>query len=183
MEAFDLAGNVSAPSLTARVTTWNSTPPTAPPSVVATAVSCQQIGLTWSPSTDPIAVAYYHVCRGTSAGNLAQVRITYGTPTAYTNYPLTPATKYYFGVEAVDTDGNVSPMSTVVSAGTLALPSPPVGGYNIFRGTAPSSLTQLAARNCLLLSTPFQKFANVFRRRGAAPCAAADPRSASGRAA
>ena len=75
MEAFDLAGNVSAPSLTARVTTWNSTPPTAPPSVVATAVSCQQIGLTWSPSTDPIAVAYYHVCRGTSAGNLAQVRI------------------------------------------------------------------------------------------------------------
>jgi fibronectin type 3 domain-containing protein len=168
VEAFDLAGNVSAPSLTVHVTTWSTTPPSIPTNVAGTAVSCQEISLTWSASTDKIAIAYYHVYRGNSANNLAQVGTTYSTPTSYPNYSLTPSTTYYFGVEAVDTDGNVSPMSTIVAATTLALPSPPaklaatpvstsgmgltwsagpsgmpITGYYIFRGTSPSSLNQV----------------------------------------
>jgi chitodextrinase len=171
VNAFDLAGNVSAPSLTVPVTTWNSIPPTAPTNLVATAVSCQQINLTWTASTDKIAISSYLVFRGTSANNLTQVATTYSTPTSYTNYPLTASTTYYFGVEAVDTDGNVSPMSAVVPATTMALPSPPtnlvakpvsseeigltwspgpsgtpVGAYYIFRGTSRSNLTQVATR-------------------------------------
>src|ERR1039457_2741532 len=168
VEAFDLAGNVSSPSLTASVTTWSTTPPSTPQNVAGTAVSCQELNLTWSNSTDPIAIGSYRVFRGTSANNLAQVGTTYSTPTSYPNYSLTPSTTYYFGVEAVDTDGNVSPMSTIVAATTLALPSPPaklaatpvstsgmgltwsagpsgmpITGYYIFRGTSPSSLTHV----------------------------------------
>jgi len=181
VEAFDLAGNVSAPSLTVPVTTWNSIPPTAPTNVAATAVSCKQINLTWSASTDPIAIGSYRVFRGTSAGNLAQVASTYSTTTSYANYALTPSTTYYFGVEAVDTDGNVSPMSAVVSATTLALPTPPtqlvatpvstaaitltwsagpsgmpLGGYYIFRGTTSSNLSKVASRGT---ATTFNDYA------------------------
>jgi chitodextrinase len=171
VEAFDLAGNISAPSLTVPVTTWNSIPPVAPTNVAGKTVSTQQINLTWSPATAKIAISSYRVFRGTAANNLTQVATTYSTPTSYTNYYLTPSTKYYYGVEAVDTDGNVSPMSAVVSVTTLALPSPPskltakpvstiamqltwsagasglpVAGYNVFRGSAPSSLVQIAGK-------------------------------------
>ena len=119
VESSDLAGNVSVPSQV-YVTTWNSIPPSKPTSLVATVVSRQQIKLTWSASTDKIAIAGYHVFRGTFPNNIVQVGITYSTPTSYTNYPLSPSTTYYFGVEAVDADGNVSPMSTIVSATTTA---------------------------------------------------------------
>jgi fibronectin type 3 domain-containing protein len=174
VEAFDLAGNVSAPSLTVSVTTWNNVPPSKPAKVVATAVSCQQINLTWSASTGKVAIAGYLVFQGTSASNLTQVGAT-GGGTSYTNYPLTPGTTYYFGVEAVDADGNISPMSNIVSATTLALPSAPINlvatpastseigltwkagpsgmpiaAYYIFRGTTSSNLTRVMIAN----STP-----------------------------
>jgi chitodextrinase len=170
VEAFDLAGNVSAPSLTVQVTTWNTIPPTAPANVVGTAVSCQEINLTWSASTGQIAISSYRVFLGASASNLIQVGTSYSTPTAYNNYLLTPSTTYYFGVEAVDTDGNVSPMSAIGSASTLALPTAPskpvataisttaVGltwtagpsgmpltGYYVFQGATPNNLTQVAS--------------------------------------
>jgi fibronectin type 3 domain-containing protein len=169
VEAFDLAGNVSGPSLPLHVTTWNSIPPSEPTNVAATAVNTQEINLTWSASTDKIGIASYRVFRGTAADNLIQVGGTYSTPTSYSNYSLTPSTTYYFGVEAVDTDGNVSPMSALVRATTLALPTAPkklvatpvsateigltwtpgssglpLTGYYIFRGTSSSTLTQVA---------------------------------------
>jgi fibronectin type 3 domain-containing protein len=169
VEAFDLGGNVSAPSLTTNVTTWNTIPPTVPTNLVGTAVTCQDINLTWSAATDQVGIGSYRVFRGTSPASLTQVATTYSTPTSYSNYPLTPSTKYYFGVEAVDTDGNASPMSALISVTTLALPSSPtklvatassttaIGlswtagpsgmaliGYYVFRGTTPSNLTQVA---------------------------------------
>ena len=171
VEAFDMAGNTSAPSLTAAVTTWNSIPPAAPSNVAGKAVSPQEISLTWSPGTSKIALGSYRVFRGTTATSLTQVAVTYSTTTSYNNYYLNPSTEYYFGVEAVDIDGNVSPMSPVVGVTTLALPSPPtnltavpvstsamqltwtagssglpVVEYKIFRGTAPSSLVQIATK-------------------------------------
>jgi fibronectin type 3 domain-containing protein len=169
VEAFDLAGNMSAPSLTVHVTTWNTIPPSAPANVVGTAASCQEINLTWSAATDKIPISSYRVFRGTSANSLIQVGTTYSTPTAYPNYSLAPSTKYYFGVEAVDTDGNVSPMSAIGSASTLALPTAPskpvaaaisttaIGltwtagssgmplvGFYVFRGTTSSNLMQVS---------------------------------------
>jgi chitodextrinase len=169
VEAFDLAGNMSAPSLTVHVTTWNTIPPSAPANIVGTPASCQEINLTWSAATDKIPISSYRVFRGTSANSLIQVGTTYSTPTAYPNYSLAPSTKYYFGVEAVDTDGNVSPMSAIGSASTLALPTAPskpvaaaisttaIGltwtagssgmplvGFYVFRGTTSSNLMQVS---------------------------------------
>ncbi len=170
IEAFDLGGNVSPSSAVIHVTTFSNVPPTPPGNLIPNVVSTQQINLTWTPSTDKIAIGGYFIFRGTSAGNLVKVG-TQNTTTKWGNYPLTPGTTYYFGVEAVDTDGNVSAMSQVVSATTMVPPKAPVnvsakaqsseeinltwaaGGsgmpvvaYHIFRGTSPSNLTQLTNR-------------------------------------
>jgi fibronectin type 3 domain-containing protein len=88
--------------------------------------------------------------------------------TSYTAGSLTPGTTYYFAVEEFDKVGNVSSMSAVVSATTLALPSPPasvtatatskveinltwtaahsgmpLASYRVFQGSSPSNLSQL----------------------------------------
>jgi fibronectin type 3 domain-containing protein len=169
VEAFDLGGNVSPASLSASVTTKDVTPPSIPANVSATAASCKQIILSWSPSADDEGISSYRVFEGTSATNLSQVATTYPTATSFTAYPLNPGTTYYFGVEAVDTSGNVSPMSAIVPATTLALPSAPtnltatatsstqislawaagpsglpITYYLIFRGTSPSNLAKVA---------------------------------------
>jgi len=174
-EAFDLAGNVSPPSLPISVTTKDVTPPTIPANLTAVAVATQKIQLTWSPSTDDTFVAYYHVFRGSSAQSLSQVANTSGV--TFTDYSLTPATKYYYGVEAVDGSGNVSPMSHVAHATTLALPSAPAAlvatplsskqigltwtaglsglpilAYQIYRGTSASSLSAVATTHTTLFT-------------------------------
>jgi chitodextrinase len=118
VEAYDLAGNISAPSLEINVTTFNTIPPTAPTNVKATVVSSKQIQLTWTASTDKVGICCYYIFRGSSPQNLVQVGEQNSTPTSYGFYPLEPGTTYYFGIEAVDKDGNVSSMSQIVSATT-----------------------------------------------------------------
>jgi fibronectin type 3 domain-containing protein len=168
IEAFDLAGNVSTASPSTPVTTADVTPPTAPASLTATAVSCQEITLTWPASNDNLGIGSYRVFWGLTPTSLTQVGTTYGTTTTFNSYPLTPSTTYYYGVEAVDQSGNVSAMSPVASAVTLALPSAPTGlaatpaaatrigltwvagpsgmkivSYHVLRGSTASSLAQI----------------------------------------
>ena len=69
-EAFDLAGNVSPPSLSVSVTTKDVTPPTIPSNLLAVPLAAKKIQLSWSPSTDDTVVAYYHIFRGGSASSI-----------------------------------------------------------------------------------------------------------------
>ncbi len=170
IEAFDLGGNVSAPSLRTNVTTDDVTPPSIPTNLSAIANSCQRVTLTWSPSTDLSGIGSYIVLWGLSPNSLAQIARTAGTTTTYTNTPLTAGTTYYYAVEAADNSGNVSAMSLVVGVLTPMPPSAPAtiaataaattrisvtwstatgGGlpvqyYHVFRGSSASSLTQVA---------------------------------------
>ncbi len=169
IEAFDLGGNVSAASLPLSVTTKDNTPPSTPTNLAATASSCQLIKLSWSPSTDNVGIGGYLVFWGPSPASLTQLVRTPATVTAYTNYPLNCGTKYYYGVEAIDTEGNISAMSTVISITTPNPPSPPkslaataasatqvgltwsaaasgglpVNYYHVYRGTSPTGLSQI----------------------------------------
>jgi len=169
IEAFDLGGNVSAPSLPLSVTTKDTTPPSTPANVAATANSCQSVVLSWSPSTDVVGIGGYFVFWGPSPATLVQLVRTPAAVTTYTSYPLNCGTGYYYGVEAVDTEGNISPMSTVISITTPNPPSPPgglaataisatkvgltwsaaasgglpVAYYHLYRGTSPSGLSQI----------------------------------------
>jgi chitodextrinase len=138
VQAFDLGGNISSPTLPVNVTTRDVTPPTAPTNLVATAASTKQINLIWSSASDDVGVARYLVFQGTSATSLSQVGTVMSPGTSFSSYNLTPASTYYYGVEAVDTSGNVSPISAIVSATTLALPSAPTSLV-----TTPSSATRI----------------------------------------
>jgi hypothetical protein len=93
-------------------------PPSAAASVSTTVVSSQQIKLTWSAAKDDVAVGSYRIFRGLSRTALTQVATAYSTASSYTDYPVNPATPFYYGVETVDTSGNVSVMSTFVAAKT-----------------------------------------------------------------
>jgi fibronectin type 3 domain-containing protein len=125
--AFDAAGNASAPSNQASGTaTADTTPPSAPTGLSATATSSSQINLSWTASTDNVAVAGYRVerCQGAGCSTFAQIATP--TTTSFNDTGLNPSTSYSYRVRAVDAAGNLSTYSNVATASTQAGP-PPTG--------------------------------------------------------
>src|SRR5277367_5000522 len=84
----------------------DTTPPTAPASLTATATLATQINLSWTASTDNVGVTGYKVerCLGMACANFAQI----ATPTgaAFNDSALTAATSYSYRVRATDAAGN-----------------------------------------------------------------------------
>jgi chitodextrinase len=93
----------------------DTTPPTVPTDVSATAVSPTSITVTWTASTDNVGVAGYKVFRnGTQVGT---------SPTnSYTNTGLTASTEYSYTVAAYDVAGNVSAQSSPAATATTLPP-------------------------------------------------------------
>src|SRR5262249_54869214 len=113
--AYDAAGNVTV-SADVNVTVQNadSIPPTAPANLVATPAK-RKVMLTWTASTDNVAVTGYQVWRATAAGGPFALIATV-TSTSYTNTGLTSGTTYYYEIVATDAAGNASASSNVASA-------------------------------------------------------------------
>ncbi len=107
----------------------DTTPPSLPTNLTATAVSASQINLTWTASTDDVAVAAYLVFRNGSP-------IGFVMTNAFNDIGLTAATAYTYTVRALDTSGNASAYSAAASATTLAASTDT---------TAPSAPTNLTA--------------------------------------
>jgi YD repeat-containing protein len=103
----------------------DTTPPTAPANVVATASSQTQIGLTWASSSDNVLVTGYELQRCTGAGcsNFANIDTT--AATTYSNSGLTQNTTYRYRIRAYDAAGNFSSYSSIASATTVAETTPP----------------------------------------------------------
>jgi len=100
------------------------TPPTAPTNLVAGASPSLGIQLSWTPSTDNVAVANYLVeqCQGAGCANFTQNPPLPGNITPFVSIgPLTPATSYSFRIRAKDAAGNLSGYSNVASATTYPL--------------------------------------------------------------
>ncbi len=122
VRARDLAGNVSSASQAIQVTTLvdngdDVIPPTMPGNVQVTAKSATSITLSWTPSTDNVAVVEYLVSYGANTMSVT-------TPSAMT-IGLTPNTLYSFSITAKDQAGNVSPaaaiqVTTDAASGTAA---------------------------------------------------------------
>jgi uncharacterized repeat protein (TIGR03806 family) len=119
--ALDGAGNASIPSNTVTVTTPtppDTTPPSVPQNVNASAVTASRIDLTWSASTDNAGgsgLAGYRILRGGT--QIAQVGAGI---LAYSDTGLTAATTYSYVVRAFDAAGNVSASSAAATATTSA---------------------------------------------------------------
>jgi len=113
VSAYDAAGNASSQTDAISVNTGDTTAPSVPAGVSATAVSSARIDLSWTASTDDVGVASYRVYRGGSL--LATV-----TGTSYSDTGLEAGTSYTYNVSAVDGAGNASSLSADASATTAA---------------------------------------------------------------
>src|SRR5579883_1727170 len=92
----------------------DTTPPSVPTGITATAVSSAQINLSWTAATDNVGVVGYRVFRnGVQVGSTAAL--------SYTDTGLAAATSYTYTVAAFDAAGNVSAQSTGTTATTFPL--------------------------------------------------------------
>lgn len=141
----DAAGNIRSSSVSFAVATpaADTSAPSVPGNLTATANSSSQITVMWSASTDNFSVTGYQIFRNGAASAIAQV-----TSLTYANTGLTPNTLYTYTVKAIDAAGNLSGASASKSATTLALSdtTPPTvtitaPAANLAAGTTATSLS------------------------------------------
>ena len=92
-------------------------PPSVPQNLTAAVIDGTTINLDWSPSTDNEGIAKYNIYRD---GSL----LTTSNRSCYSNINLSPETLYSFAVSAVDSAGNESAQSSVITASTPIDPAP-----------------------------------------------------------
>jgi fibronectin type 3 domain-containing protein len=167
VQAFDFANNLSPLSPTLSFQTYTTSTSSAT-NLVATVVSPQEIGLSWSAPSNPSGLTTYFIYAGTSPANLLQIASRPAGTTTYNDLSLAPNTTYYFGIVAVEA-GKDAPMTPPTFATTLPLPPPPssvtgtpsptkivltwpvdtpqpnglaIASYQIFQGTTSGDLTK-----------------------------------------
>jgi N-acetylglucosamine-6-sulfatase len=107
VDAFDAAGNRSTQSDPVVVTTPPDTEaPTVPTELMATAVEATHVDLSWTASTDDVAVTGYTIYR-----DGAPIGLVDGLTTSYVDSSVSPGTTYTYTVDAFDAAGNHSPAS------------------------------------------------------------------------
>jgi hypothetical protein len=109
--------------------TTDTTPPSTPANLTATAPDARHVNLSWGVSTDNVAVAAYKVYRdGSYLGST--------TSTGFTDSGVTATTTYTYAVSALDAVGNQSsdatvtvttPASTITTSGDTTAPTAPTG--------------------------------------------------------
>lgn len=117
--ALDASNNESSASVARTYTPLDATPPSVPTGLSATAVSGSSVDLTWTASTDNIAVTGYEIRRGGSS-------IGTTSSTSFSDTGLSEITPYTYDVRARDAAGNWSGYSTTASATTLDVTAPSV---------------------------------------------------------
>ena len=112
----DAAGNVSAFSTALVVKTLagaDVTAPTAPTNLVSSGKTNTTASLSWTASTDNVAVTYYLIYQ-------AGIKIDSTSSLTYTATGLTASTTYAFTVKARDAAGNISALSNTLNVTTAA---------------------------------------------------------------
>ncbi|HSX14673.1 MAG TPA: fibronectin type III domain-containing protein [Candidatus Saccharimonadales bacterium] len=128
VDAFDAAtpANVSAKTAgLVAATLPDTTAPTVPTALTAPTKTVTTIALSWTASTDNVAVSGYKVFRGG-----VQVGTVTAPATTFTDTGLTPNTSYSYTVSANDAAGNNSAQTVASSFATLpdtTAPSVPTG--------------------------------------------------------
>ena len=154
VSAMDAAGNDSALSVPATATTQtaptDTTAPTVPAGLGATATSSSQINLSWQASTDNVGVTGYSIyrCSGTGCSPTTKVgTVTSGT--AFSNTGLAANTAYTYALAASDAAGNESSKSSSATATTLPVVGSTTNTF-IGAGDIASSVTN-AEKTAMLL--------------------------------
>jgi chitodextrinase len=134
VRATDAAGNLSGYSGTATAATPDTTPPSAPSGVTASATSTSQINLSWTGSTDNVGVTDYLIerCQGAGCASFAQIA-SIAPGTTYSDTGLTASTSYSYRIRATDAANNLSAYSNSATATTQNVPDtqPPTAPTNL----------------------------------------------------
>ncbi|HSX42844.1 MAG TPA: Ig-like domain-containing protein [Candidatus Saccharimonadales bacterium] len=101
----------------------DTTSPTAPGALQATAASSSQITLGWTAATDNVGVTGYQLerCQAAGCATFASLATLSGSATAYSDTGLSAGTSYSYRLRAVDAAGNLGAYSSVVTAATPAV--------------------------------------------------------------
>jgi chitinase len=102
---------VSAIQVTGASGGGDTTPPSAPTNLAASATTSSSVSLSWSASTDNVGVTGYQIFRGST-------NVATSTGTSFTDTGLAASTTYTYTVKARDAAGNVSAASNQISATT-----------------------------------------------------------------
>src|SRR5436190_686332 len=146
VSAFDAVPNHSPwtdPPVSVKTLPLDTTAPSTPTEILASAVSASQINLSWAASTDNVKVTRYIVRRD-------GVKIATPVSTSYADTGLSAATTYSYTVAARDAAGNISPNSTNVSVTTASAadtmpPATPTGLTGAAAGSSGANLSWSAS--------------------------------------
>jgi len=111
--AKDAAGNISTTSIPLTVTTIDTQAPTVPTNLTASNITSTTADLTWTASTDNVAVTSYDIYKD-------NVYLASSATNTYTVTGLTQNTAYNFNVYAKDVVGNTSTVSNTATLSTLS---------------------------------------------------------------
>jgi fibronectin type 3 domain-containing protein len=132
-KAYDAASNTGSSSVvTVTVNNGDSTPPTAPTGLTASATGPTSVDLSWSASSDNVGVTKYYVLR-----NGAVIASVTAPATSYSDNTAVAATSYSYQVTAADAASNTS---TASNSATVTTPAPP----DTTAPAAPGNLTATA---------------------------------------
>lgn len=104
-------------------TVSDTSPPSAPAALIATAAGTAQVNLIWTASTDNVGVDHYEVER---RSNAATYTLVASPPTGSYTDAVSPATAYLYRVRAVDAAGNASGYSNIDLATTVLFTDNPL---------------------------------------------------------
>lgn len=117
--AYDTSGNesafASATEVTAQTEVQDVNPPTKPTNLSADLIGLTEILISWTASTDDVGIDYYRVY----VDDIVQSPTT--SNTTYNITGLSPNTQYTINVDAVDTSGNISPLSDDLIVTTIGI--------------------------------------------------------------
>lgn len=120
VKAIDAAGNVSNESESAFVETMQTVPdtetPTQPTSLHTMGVTSSSVDLMWSASEDNVAVDHYVIYQGTQVERMTVVGTS--KTTSFMDMNLKANTTYMYAVTSVDTAGNESIKSSILTVTT-----------------------------------------------------------------
>jgi titin len=156
VRATNASGDSGYSNVSSATTLADTTPPTAPSGLMATAASSTQINLSWTASTDNVAVTGYQIqrCQGAGCNAFAQIAAPAGTGTSYIDTGLSPSVSYCYEIIATDAAGNLSSPSNVSSATTLA--GPPAAPSGLLATAASATQINLSWTNNATKQTGFK---------------------------
>ena len=124
VRARDAAGNVSVFTQSVVATTSGSSTdtqaPTVPGTPLASGITASSVNLSWSSSTDNVAVTGYDIFRAPGASGGTFTSVGTSTTTAFAATGLAANTTYRFQVRARDAAGNLSGFSGAVTVTTTS---------------------------------------------------------------